>query len=105
MSLTPRQADALDFIKGYQASNGDVSPSVREIGAGIGIAGLGAVHRLLTGLEERGFIRRLKHHARAIEIVDRRDLSAVPIEALVAELATRGFTASRIVRPSNHGEG
>jgi repressor LexA len=46
-----------------------ISPSFDEMKDALGLKSKSGVHRLITGLEERGFIRRLPHRARAIEIV------------------------------------
>jgi SOS-response transcriptional repressor LexA len=46
------------------------APSYDEIGKAIGLASKSGVHRLVTGLEDRGMIRRIPGRARAIEIVD-----------------------------------
>ena len=70
MGMTYRMKDALDFIKDYQFRTGGVSPSVREIAKGLNLSSTSFVHgTLLTGLEERGLIRRLPNRARSIEVV------------------------------------
>ena len=68
-SLTPRQADALRFIAGFQLANSGVSPSLAEIKEGLGIKGCSNTEGLLKGLEERGWIRRMPGNARAIEVL------------------------------------
>lgn len=67
--LTPKQRRLLDFIAGYQRAHRGDSPSFEEMAAGIGVATKSAIHRLLTGMEERGAIVRDRHRARAIRIV------------------------------------
>lgn len=67
--LTQRQVDCLNFISDYQTRTGGASPSQREIGVELGVASASSLHRLLVDLETRGFIRRLRHKHRAIEII------------------------------------
>jgi len=66
--LTPRQHEALTFLAAYTREHG-YAPSFEEIAEAMNVASKSNVHRLLSGLEERGFIRRLRHRQRAIEIV------------------------------------
>lgn len=74
--LTRKQHDLLNFIHGQIRETG-VSPSFEEMKDALGLKSKSGVHRLITALEERGFIRRLAHRARALEIVRLPD-SAVP---------------------------
>lgn len=67
--LTKRQREALDFIRAYSAERG-VSPTFGEIASYMG-KGKSDIFRILTGLEERGAIRRMRNRARSIELVDR----------------------------------
>lgn len=69
LSPTKRQMDALRFIVGYQEAHNGVSPSMVEIVIGLGLASKENAYRLLTGLEERGIIRRMRNRARAIEVL------------------------------------
>ena len=48
---------------------GGVSPSFDEMKDALGLKSKSGIHRLITGLEERGFIRRLPHRARALEVL------------------------------------
>lgn len=66
--LTRKQSQLLDFLVGHAAEN-DVSPSFDEMREALGLASKSGVHRLVSGLEERGYIRRLANRARAIEIL------------------------------------
>lgn len=68
--LTKKQKEALIFLKSEIARTG-ISPSYDEIKDAIGLASKSGIHRLITALEERGFIRRLPNKARAIEIIDK----------------------------------
>ncbi len=66
--LTRKQLDLLDFINKRLQSDG-VPPSFDEMKDALDLRSKSGIHRLITALEERGFIRRLAHRARAIEIV------------------------------------
>jgi repressor LexA len=65
--LTKKQYELLLFINKRLNEQG-VSPSFDEMKEALGLRSKSGIHRLITGLEERGFIRRLPHRARALEI-------------------------------------
>lgn len=66
--LTRKQLELLDFIQKRTGRDG-VPPSFDEMKEALDLRSKSGIHRLITALEERGFIRRLAHRARAIEIV------------------------------------
>lgn len=66
--LTKKQLDLLGFIHKRLQRDG-VPPSFDEMKEALDLRSKSGIHRLITALEERGFIRRLAHRARAIEIV------------------------------------
>ncbi|WP_116598580.1 transcriptional repressor LexA [Primorskyibacter marinus] len=66
--LTKKQLDLLEFINKRMLRDG-VPPSFDEMKEALDLRSKSGIHRLITALEERGFIRRLAHRARAIEIV------------------------------------
>ncbi|NRB36138.1 MAG: transcriptional repressor LexA [Rhodobacteraceae bacterium] len=66
--LTKKQLDLLEFIHKRMQADG-VPPSFDEMKEALDLRSKSGIHRLITALEERGFIRRLAHRARAIEIV------------------------------------
>jgi len=66
--LTKKQLELLEFIHKRVQRDG-VSPSFDEMKMALSLRSKSGIHRLITALEERGFIRRLAHRARAIEIV------------------------------------
>lgn len=66
--LTRKQLDLLKFINERLKEEG-VPPSFDEMKEALDLRSKSGIHRLITALEERGFIRRLAHRARAIEIV------------------------------------
>mgnify|MGYP001825254491 CR=1 FL=1 len=66
--LTQKQKDLLVFINERLQDTG-VPPSFDEMKDALSLKSKSGIHRLITALEERGFIRRLAHRARALEIV------------------------------------
>ena len=66
--LTRKQYELLLFIHRHLGEHG-VSPSFDEMKEALSLRSKSGIHRLITGLEERGFIRRLPHRARALEVV------------------------------------
>ena len=66
--LTKKQLDLLEFIQKRVQRDG-VPPSFDEMKEALDLRSKSGIHRLITALEERGFIRRLAHRARALEIV------------------------------------
>lgn len=65
IGLTPRQADLLALIANWPHP---WSPSFDEMREGCGLESNSGIQRLIDGLEERGYIYRLRHRARAIEL-------------------------------------
>ena len=65
--LTRKQRDLLLFIH-ERMSTDDVAPSFEEMKEALDLKSKSGIHRLITGLEERGYIERLPHRARALEI-------------------------------------
>ena len=74
--LTQKQHDLLMFIHERLRETG-VPPSFDEMKDALDLASKSGIHRLITALEERGFLRRLPNRARALEVVKLPD-SAVP---------------------------
>ena len=74
--LTRKQHDLLMFIHERLREDG-VPPSFEEMKEALDLRSKSGIHRLITALEERGFIRRLAHRARALEILKLPE-SAVP---------------------------
>ncbi|WP_294925687.1 transcriptional repressor LexA [uncultured Paracoccus sp.] len=66
--LTKKQIQLLEFIQSRMARDG-VPPSFDEMKDALDLRSKSGIHRLVTALEERGFIRRLPHRARALEIL------------------------------------
>jgi repressor LexA len=80
--LTRKQLELLDFIRTRMDVDG-VPPSFDEMKEALDLRSKSGIHRLITALEERGFIRRLAHRARALEIIK-----------LPEAMERPGFTAS-----------
>src|SRR5919112_2962766 len=66
--LTKKQHELLMFINQRLTATG-IAPSFDEMKDALNLRSKSGIHRLITGLEERGFIRRLPHRARALEVV------------------------------------
>ena len=66
--LTRKQKELLDYLTAH-AEKSEVSPSFDEMRDALGLASKSGIHRLVSGLEERGYIRRLANRARAIKIL------------------------------------
>ncbi len=78
--LTTKQRELLMFIHERIKETG-VSPSFDEMKEALDLASKSGIHRLITALEERGFLRRLAHRARALEVIklpDQATTSAPP---------------------------
>src|SRR5579863_4658373 len=65
--LTKKQHELLIYINQRLAAAG-VAPSFDEMKDALNLRSKSGIHRLISGLEERGFIRRLAHRARALEV-------------------------------------
>jgi len=66
--LTKKQKELFDFLSDYISSH-SISPTFEEMKHAINLKSKSGIHRLITSLEQRGFIKRLKHKARAMEII------------------------------------
>ena len=65
--LTKKQKELYDYLSEYISIN-SISPSFEEMKEAVNLKSKSGIHRLITSLEQRGFIKRLKHKARAMEI-------------------------------------
>lgn len=65
--MTKRQKQLVDFLRDYIDDHG-YAPTLDEIGRHFGLASLATVHKHLRNLEEKGFIKRLANHSRAMEL-------------------------------------
>jgi len=88
--LTRKQYELLMYIQERLAESG-VSPSYEEMKEALGLKSKSGIHRLITGLEERGFVRRLPHRARALEIL------RLPENAETAGLVSQSGFSPKII--------
>src|SRR5512134_980019 len=86
--LTRKQYELLRFIN-ERLKEAGVPPSFDEMKDALDLRSKSGIHRLITALEERGFIRRLPNRARAIEVIKLPELAA-------GASSRRGFTPSVI---------
>jgi repressor LexA len=88
--LTRKQSELLTYIHA-QLSESGVSPSFEEMKDALALKSKSGVHRLISALEERGFIRRLANRARALEVVkmpeSRSNVATLPKRAAPAPQA------------------
>ena len=94
--LTKKQRELLLFINQRLTATG-VSPSFDEMKDALNLKSKSGIHRLVGGLEERGFIRRLPHRARALEVVK------LPEESAVAPAVERGRFSPNVIRGDFRG--
>jgi repressor LexA len=90
--LTKKQHELLLFIN-RRLSDSGVSPSFEEMKEALKLKSKSGIHRLISGLEERGFIKRLAHRARALEVVKLPEETAV-----AAPRAERGRFSPTVIR-------
>lgn len=92
--LTKKQYELLIFINERLKETG-VSPSFDEMKEALHLKSKSGIHRLITALEERGFVRRMPHRARALDIVKLPDTMTPSLSKVVRA------NTPRLPRPSN----
>ena len=95
--LTRKQHQLLMFIHDCMQKQG-VPPSFDEMKDALELKSKSGIHRLITGLEERGFLRRLPHRARALEIL------RLPDNMESGEVRSRPASSPRLVEVTNETE-
>ena len=95
--LTRKQHQLLMFIHDCMQKQG-VPPSFDEMKEALELKSKSGIHRLITGLEERGFLRRLPHRARALEIL------RLPDNMEQGEVRSRPAFSPRLVEVTNETE-
>lgn len=100
MYLTRKQREVLEFIGNFIHEEG-YSPSLEEIGAGLGLSSLATVHQHLKNLEAKGLLERRWNHSRALELTARAEALLQPELELaspggVAELPLLGRIAAGV---------
>ncbi len=88
--LTKKQHELLMFIHRRLEESG-VSPSFDEMKDALDLKSKSGIHRLITALEERGFIRRLAHRARALEVVRLPDSNTPGIKGFAPNVIPGNF--------------
>jgi repressor LexA len=102
--LTRKQHELLMFIHERIKETG-VSPSFDEMKDALDLASKSGIHRLITALEERGFIRRLAHRARALEVVKLPEAAAARVRAPFKPQVVQGSKSSvASVSPANDSQ-
>jgi repressor LexA len=71
LPLTKRQREILDYLNEFIAQHG-YAPSLEEIGRRFGLSSLATVHKHLTNLQEKGFIKRAWNRSRSVEMIPTR---------------------------------
>ena len=89
--LTRKQLDLLEYIQRRMQADG-VPPSFDEMKEALDLRSKSGIHRLITALEERGFIRRLAHRARAVEIVKLPEALERKLGPVASAAPAPGFT-------------
>ena len=108
--LTAKQHELLHFIQ-QKLDDSGISPSFEEMKEALGLKSKSGIHRLISALEERGFLRRLPNRARALEVIklpegakgavhDNRD-NVAPLRK--APPALRPIAANDIIEVPLHG--
>ena len=94
MALTKRQKEVLDYLVSFETKHG-YAPSFEEIGKGMKLTSLATVHKHITTLEKKGFIRRGYNQSRSIEILQLpKSVKDQVIERKVQELPLVGRIAA-----------
>lgn len=99
--LTKKQRDLLLYISAHMSDDG-VAPSFEEMKAALNLKSKSGIHRLITALEERGYIKRLANRARALEITrmpDGASSKKTDSTASVLPFAARGGALSVEIVP------
>jgi repressor LexA len=87
LPLTKRQREILDYLNDFIARHG-YAPSLEEIGRRFGLSSLATVHKHLTNLQEKGFIKRAWNRSRSVELV------SAPVGGRAVELPLLGYVAA-----------
>ncbi|MEM6265940.1 MAG: transcriptional repressor LexA [Pseudomonadota bacterium] len=96
--LTAKQHELIRFIQERLEETG-ISPSFEEMKEALDLKSKSGVHRLISALEERGFIRRLPNRARALEVIKQPE-DATPAPRIVADNSVVDLAAARAAAQS-----
>jgi repressor LexA len=100
--LTSKQRELLQFIHGRLQESG-VSPSFDEMREALDLKSKSGVHRLISALEERQFIRRLPNRARALEVIKMPETMSPTVAAALATKAVLPAAANDTIEIPMHG--
>jgi repressor LexA len=100
--LTLKQRELLQFIDDRLKASG-VSPSFDEMREALELKSKSGVHRLISALEERRFIRRLPNRARALEVIRMPETASPTIASAMATKAVIPAAANDTIEISLHG--
>ena len=89
LPLTKRQREILDYLHDFIEQHG-YAPSLEEVGRRFGLSSLATVHKHLTNLQEKGFIKRAWNRSRSVELVTK------PAGSRVLELPLLGYVAAGV---------
>ncbi|MDO9368605.1 MAG: transcriptional repressor LexA [Sphingopyxis sp.] len=107
--LTAKQHELLHFIQQKLDTSG-ISPSFEEMKEALGLKSKSGIHRLISALEERGFLRRLPNRARALEVIKTPEAAkTVPSRENIVPLrkpapAMRPIAANDVIEVPLHGK-
>ena len=87
LPLTKRQREIFEYLEGFIQQHG-YAPSLEEIGRQFNLSSLATVHKHLTNLQEKGFIRRAWNRSRSVEVVPTKTASQA------TELPLLGYVAA-----------
>jgi repressor LexA len=96
--LTKKQHQLLTFIHERMQSDG-VAPSFDEMKTALNLKSKSGIHRLITALEERGFLRRLPHRARALEVMKLPDNAAPAAQKTDTSAGTTNVISGKFGKP------
>ena len=87
LPLTKRQREILDYLNDFIQQHG-YAPSLEEIGRRFSLSSLATVHKHLTNLQDKGFIKRAWNRSRSVEVV------SAKIASRAVELPMLGYVAA-----------
>jgi repressor LexA len=102
-NLNPRQRDILDYLRSHTRSHA-YPPTVREIGAAVGLSSSSTVQNHLNTLEQRGYIRRDPTKSRTVEVVGMEhpaSTKALPLRSVAVPLVGRVAAGGPILAEQN----
>lgn len=93
--LTPKQSELLRYLVSCQDEGDAVSPTYSQMMVALGLKSKSGIHRIITALEERGYIERIPGRARALHVIAGpfgrpvRPVTAQDLKSMVARLCVQ----------------